>query len=80
MDAEEGNNDGITAEDDKTKEYGLSLNKLADNYALNTIRIKERCQRRDIVIYLSNIDGKKKNNYTWRSYVELNSFIIKNSY
>jgi hypothetical protein len=40
--------------------YGLSLNKLADNYALNTIRIKERCQRRDIVIYLSNIDGKKK--------------------
>lgn len=79
MDVEEGNSDGITAEEGKTKKYGLSLNKLADNYALNTIRIKERCQRRDIVIYLSNIDGKKKNN-TWRSYVELNSFIIKNSY
>ena len=40
------NVNGNSIENGKVKEFGLSLNVLADSYAHNTIQIKEGFQRR----------------------------------
>lgn len=50
----EGYNNRIIVEDDKIKEYGLSLNALVDSYTNNTIMIKYSCQGRNITILIDN--------------------------
>jgi hypothetical protein len=49
-----GYNNRIIVEDDKIKEYGLSLNTLVDSYTNNTIMIKYSCQGRNISILIDN--------------------------
>jgi hypothetical protein len=49
-----GYNNRIIVEDDKIKEYGLSLNALVDSYTNNTIMIKYSCQGRNITILIDN--------------------------
>ena len=49
-----GYNNRIIVEDDKIKEYGLSLNALVDSYTNNTIMIKYSCQGRNISILIDN--------------------------
>jgi hypothetical protein len=50
----EGYNNRIIVEDDKIKEYGLSLNALVDSYTNNTIMIKYSYQGRNITILIDN--------------------------
>lgn len=49
-----GYNNRIIVEDDKIKEYGLSLNALVDSYTNNTIMIKYSYQGRNITILIDN--------------------------
>lgn len=49
-----GYNNRIIVEDDKIKEYGLSLNALVDSYTNNIIMIKYFCQGRNITIVIDN--------------------------
>ena len=54
MDATTGNNSIDITPDSKIKEYGLSLNALANNYAHNTIRIRGSYQGRDLIILIES--------------------------
>jgi hypothetical protein len=45
----ENNNESIT-KNNKIEEFNLSLNIFTDSYAHNTIRIRESCQRKELII------------------------------
>jgi hypothetical protein len=57
LEVEEGDSNKMITGEDQIDEYGLSLNALAENYAHNTIKIKENCQNKNLIIIIDSVSA-----------------------